>query len=258
VETIIAMISLLTMLAFFIGLIKPAWVKMTSRIRSSVVYGIIFICVSTLGATFYPTEKISGVAATDRPVDEKPLEPATDKLVPADEKPLEPARFDKSDMLLGDYRQEAKDKRREIVSDYVKSKGVPESATDSFYACLSEHSFTKADDLALGDVLGWCDADYSQDPKSLAKRINFDVFQGNFSGWSGSYRPLEKLIKLGMNDDKSYKHVSTTYRLSLGRDPHAVVKTTFRGTNAYGGVVKQTVAARVDIRTGDIIQIVEN
>lgn len=238
-ESLIVIISLLAALAFLIGLIKPAWVKMPSRIGASVVYGIIFICASTLGSTLYPTEK-SSVVATDKPVDEKPLEPA---------------RFDKADILLGDYRQETKDKRLEIVSDYVKFKGVPESATDSFYACLSEHSFTKADDLALGDVLGWCDSDYSQDPKSFAKRINFDMFQGNFSGWNGSYRPLEKLIKQGMNDDSSYKHVSTIYQLSLGRDPHAVVKTTFRGTNAYGGVVKQTVAARVDIRTGDIIQM---
>lgn len=61
-----------------------------------------------------------------------------------------------------------------------------------------------------------------------------------------------------MNDDSSYKHVSTTYRLLLGSDSHAVVKTTFRGTNAYGGVVKQMVAARVDVRIGNIVQLVED
>jgi hypothetical protein len=71
--------------------------------------------------------------------------------------------------------------------------------------------------------------------QSLNNKINLDAFQGNFSGWDGSYRPLEKLIKSNMNDDSSYKHVSTVYHLILNKDPHAVVKTTFRGTNAYGG-----------------------
>ena len=89
-------------------------------------------------------------------------------------------------------------------------------------------------------------------------KINLDVFQGNFSGWDGSYRPLEKLIKASMNDDSSYKHVSTVYHLILNKDPHAIVKTTFRGTNAYGGMVKQTVAARVNVRTGEVDSILDN
>ncbi|HFS3094400.1 TPA: hypothetical protein ACHYLR_005320, partial [Escherichia coli] len=54
------------------------------------------------------------------------------------------------------------------------------------------------------------------------------------------------------------KHVSTVYHLVLNKDPHAIVKTTFRGTNAYGGVVKQTVAARVNVRTGEVDSILDN
>lgn len=61
-----------------------------------------------------------------------------------------------------------------------------------------------------------------------------------------------------MNDDSSYKNVSTAYHLILNKDPHAVVKTTFRGTNTYGGVVKQTVAARVNVRTGEVDSILDN
>ena len=123
---------------------------------------------------------------------------------------------------------------------------------------MSEYTFTKDDALKLGDVLECCFNDFEREPQSLSNKINLDVFQGNFSGWDGSYRPLEKLIKAGMNDDSSYKHVSTVYHLILNEDPHAIVKTTFRGTNAYGGVVKQTVAARVDVKTGEIISVVNN
>lgn len=92
----------------------------------------------------------------------------------------------------------------------------------------------------------------------MAEYTNLDAFQKNFSGWDGSYRPLEKLIKKSMNDDSSYKHVETMSHLVLGKNPHAIVKTTFRGTNAYGGVVKQTVTGRVDVRTGDVIEILDN
>ncbi|EOS93854.1 putative prophage protein [Erwinia tracheiphila PSU-1] len=123
---------------------------------------------------------------------------------------------------------------------------------------MSEYTFTKDDDLKLGDVLGCCFNDFERDPKSLNNKINLDTFKNNFSSWDGFYRPLEKMIKASMNDDSSYKHVSTVYHLILNKEPHAIVKTTFRGTNSYGGVVKQIVAARVDVRTGDVVSILDN
>lgn len=52
-------------------------------------------------------------------------------------------------------------------------------------------------------------------------------------------------------------HPINMSQLLLGKDPHAVVKTKFKGTNAYGAVVTQTVAARIDIKTGDVEKIIE-
>lgn len=166
--------------------------------------------------------------------------------------------FEYGEKTLKEYRSEPKKTRHDIVNSYIDFKKVPVTASDAFYACMSEYTFTKDDELKLGDVLGWCFNDYENDPSSLNNKINLDTFQSNFSGWDGSYRPLEKLIKDNMNDDSSYKHVSTVYHLVLNKDPHAIVKTTFRGTNAYGGMVKQTVAARVDVRTGEIDSILDN
>lgn len=167
-------------------------------------------------------------------------------------------KFEYGGKTLKEYRNEPKKTRHDIVNSYIDFKEVPVTASDAFYACMSEYTFTKDDELKLGDVLGWCFNDYEKDPKSLNNKINLDTFQSNFSGWDGSYRPLEKLIKENMNDDSSYKHVSTVYHLVLNKDPHAIVKTTFRGTNAYGGVVKQTVAARVNVRTGEVTSIIDN
>lgn len=66
------------------------------------------------------------------------------------------------------------------------------------------------------------------------------------------------LIKPSLVRMPSRKRSSAVYYLILNKDPLAVVKTTFRGTNAYGGVVKQTVAARVNVRTGEVDSILDN
>lgn len=236
-ELILSFVSFVAFVAFVLGLIKPQWVRMPSRKRSSAIYGVSFLLVGMLSAMLYPSPR-QEVAVKSKMVEEKP------------------AAFEYADLKLIEYRRKPQADRHGIVSDYVKFKKIPGSDGDGFYACLSQYSITKSEELPLGEVLGWCDAGYQKDPKSLAEYTNLDAFQGNFSGWDGSYRPLEKLIKKSMNDDASYKHVETTSHLVLGKDSHAVVKTRFKGTNAYGGVVTQTVTARVDIKTGNIAEIV--
>lgn len=244
-DTVIAFLSLALFIAFIVGLIKPSLVRMPNRKRSSAVYLGGCLALGVIGSILWPTEKSLPVAKTDA------LEVKAETATPT-------PTFEYADKTLKEYRNEPKETRHDIVKNYVDFKSVPASSTDVFYACMSEYTFTKDDALKLGDVLGWCFNDFEKEPQSLNNKINLDAFQGNFSGWDGSYRPLEKLIKSNMNDDASYKHVSTVYHLVLNKDPHAIVKTTFQGTNTYGGVVKQTVAARVDVRTGEIVSILDN
>lgn len=242
-DTVIAFLSLVLFLAFIVGLIKPSLVKMPNRKRSSAIFLGGSMALGVIGSILWPTEQNQPVVKNDVPA--VVAEPAT-------------PTFEYADKTLKEYRGESKDNRHKIVNSFVDFKSVPASATNAFYACMSEFSFTKDAELKVGDVLGWCFNNFESDPKSLNNKINLDTFEGNFSGWDGSYRPLEKLIKASMNDDSSYKHVETVYHLILNKDPHAIVKTTFRGTNAYGGVVKQTVAARVDVRTGQVVSIIDN
>lgn len=77
--------------------------------------------------------------------------------------------------------------------------------------------------------------------------------EGQFSSWDGSHRNLAQTIKQGMNDPKSYEHVETVY---WDRGDHLVVRTTFRGKNAFGGVVVNSVKAKVDLN-GNVFQIIE-
>lgn len=74
-----------------------------------------------------------------------------------------------------------------------------------------------------------------------------------FSAWDGSHRGLTKVIKASMNDPKSYDHVETVY---WDQGDHLIVRTTFRGKNAFGGVVANWVKAKVDL-DGNVLAIIE-
>jgi len=78
-------------------------------------------------------------------------------------------------------------------------------------------------------------------------------FEDQFSAWDGSHRELTKIIKASMNDPDSYEHVETVY---WDRDDHLIVSTTFRGKNAFGGTVVNTVKAKVSL-DGQNIEIIE-
>jgi len=89
----------------------------------------------------------------------------------------------------------------------------------------------------------------SKTPKELRKQR----IEKQFSPWDGSHIQLTKLIKQHMNDPDSFKHDSTSY-WDMG--DHLVVITHFRGRNAYGGMVRHWVKAKVDL-DGKVLQIIE-
>jgi hypothetical protein len=92
----------------------------------------------------------------------------------------------------------------------------------------------------------------TQKPKTKAE-IRTERISKGFSAWDGSHRGLEKVIKASMNDPDSYDHVETTY---WDKGDHLIVKTTFRGKNAFGGVVKNWVKGKADL-DGNIIAVLE-
>lgn len=79
-----------------------------------------------------------------------------------------------------------------------------------------------------------------------------EKIEDQFSAWDGSHRKLEDYIERNMHDPDSYEHVETVY---WDRGDHLVVRTTFRGNNAFGGKVKNSVKAKVSIEDGEILEI---
>ena len=78
-----------------------------------------------------------------------------------------------------------------------------------------------------------------------------EIIEEQFSAWDGSHLGLTKFIKASMNDPKSYEHVETVYG---DRGEYLIVETTFRGKNAFGGMVVNTVRAEVSL-SGEVIKI---
>ncbi|NLX26982.1 MAG: hypothetical protein GXY61_13665 [Lentisphaerae bacterium] len=74
-----------------------------------------------------------------------------------------------------------------------------------------------------------------------------------FSAWDGSHIELTKVIKNAMYNPESYKHVKTTFS-DLGE--HLLVFTTYRGSNAFGGIIPNTITAKCDL-DGNVLEIIE-
>lgn len=89
-------------------------------------------------------------------------------------------------------------------------------------------------------------------PQEKEPEARKELVQKQFSGWDGSHHGLTKLIKAGMNDPGSYEHIETRFE---DRTTHIFVATKFRGKNAFGGKVVNTVAAKVDTK-GNVLEIV--
>lgn len=81
-----------------------------------------------------------------------------------------------------------------------------------------------------------------------------DKIKKSFSSYDGSHRGLVKFVKANMNDPKSFEHVKTTY--TVQPTGYLIVKMEYRGKNAFGGVVKNTIGAECDL-DGNVTQVLQ-
>lgn len=72
-----------------------------------------------------------------------------------------------------------------------------------------------------------------------------------FSSWDGSHRNFVRLIKDNMHDPSSFDHVETTY---TDKGSYILVQMKYRGKNAFGAKVINTVNAKVDIE-GNVLSV---
>lgn len=87
-------------------------------------------------------------------------------------------------------------------------------------------------------------------PKTSGE-LRKERIERGFSAWDGSHLALTRIIKKSMNDPDSYEHDKTVY---VDKGDHLIVQTTFRGKNAFGGVVRNSIMAKVGL-DGSVIEI---
>jgi hypothetical protein len=89
--------------------------------------------------------------------------------------------------------------------------------------------------------------------KAARKSINAEKVKKQFSPYDGHHRNLERFIKDNMHDPDSYDHDDTRYTVY---DDYIIVITSYRGKNAFGGVVKNYTKAKISF-DGEILQILD-
>jgi len=75
-------------------------------------------------------------------------------------------------------------------------------------------------------------------PAKTPEELRQERIVQQFDQWHGYHKRSVEAIKSTMNNPKSFEHVSTRY---WDRGDLIEVETTFRGTNAFGGVVTNTI-----------------
>jgi hypothetical protein len=85
------------------------------------------------------------------------------------------------------------------------------------------------------------------------KKDRDKVIKKAFNEWDGSHINLVKLVKDNMNDPGSFEHVETKY---WDNGDYLVLEMKYRGKNAFGGIVTQSIRAKSDLQ-GTILKILE-
>lgn len=92
------------------------------------------------------------------------------------------------------------------------------------------------------------------EPKMLsAEEQRKKQIERQFSLWDGSHNNLKEFVKDFMHNPKSFEHVQSGY-IDHGDFIH--VEMIYRGENVFGGIVTNTVIARVNLE-GEVIKIVD-
>ena len=91
--------------------------------------------------------------------------------------------------------------------------------------------------------------------KNQQSTVTKAQIERQFSKWDGSHRLLVKMVKKAMNDPDSFDHDTTKYR-GLPNDAGIQVSMIYRGKNAFGAVVRESITAQFNLN-GNFIKFVE-
>ena len=136
-----------------------------------------------------------------------------------------------------------------LEKEYIKSAKLNERLLDFMRSQGKDQTIIKQE---IEEKRQLAEAEEERKKQLELQKNKEKLIENQFSSWDGSHRNLERFIKDNMNDPDSYDHIETRYR---DEGNSLVVITKFRGANAFGGKVINTITARVDLE-GNVLEII--
>lgn len=134
--------------------------------------------------------------------------------------------------------------------------GVGKPGVNTTQGCLIATGIVLLMLIQIGDHVfnGKTEAEKAEQQKpKTPEEIRGEKISKQFFPFSGEHANLARFVKANMKNPDSYDHVKTVY---LDKGDYLIVETTYRGTNSFGGVVPNTIKAKVDI-DGNLIDILK-
>lgn len=200
----------------------------------------------------YLTDKIEILADINLAIEEHRFDDAFAQASKFSDLPEEEIRRLKDQAATGQRRQEEEQRKQEEKALYptVKAYSANELIRNwSGYKRLSEldpsnELYQKKRDHYQGLI----DERAKREKVEAARK---ERIEKNFSGWDGSHHYLKHLVKEALRDPNSFEHIETGYE---DKGSYLLVTMTYRGRNGFGGMVVETVRARVSL-DGRVLEV---
>lgn len=285
-DFLIFLLFLVALVCFFIGLIKPSlfskfFKKRTSRKATSLFFGsvlvILIIAIVSIQTKTEKKEALSLYNQAETSINNHEVDNALQllddsiKLYESEENPSfglksEIEKLQSIEFLKNSLVNMSEVDFEKLINNQLATPFINNQVLNSlFIDKLKENSGQRDSYIKEAQEL----TKRKQDEAEIQRKIDENIIkeqedknavearkkqiESQFSAWDGSHINLAKTIKNSMNDPKSYEHVETTYQ---DTGEYLIVQTKFRGANAFGGLVLNTIRAKVSI-DGNIIEIIE-
>jgi hypothetical protein len=221
---------------FIFNLIPAIKTKKNEPILATVIAAFVFIA----GTNMLPKTSSSTAVATNT---SKPVQTVKATQTPTPTATPKPT-LSPEDQAKADAEAKATAERTAAEKAAVEKAAAEKAAADKLAAEKAAAEKAAADKIAA--------------EKAAAEKAKADYqtwIKNQFSAWDGSHIYLVELIKKNLNDDKSFRHVETTY---VDKGDYLIVKMTYRASNSFGATILQNVTAKADYKTNMITVISQN
>ncbi len=164
-----------------------------------------------------------------------------------------------NDKQIGSLKSKGYAAQEKIYTAFANKLAIDESYKPHFVACVSDNVQNKMEDFPLSEMVRWCEMDYNNNPEKLKQYINYIRFEEH--KYMTRFK-LDDLVKSMLKSPSSFKSIDYRYSFARGTDekpqPYYKLQLVYDADNAFGATIRNYILVKVDLDTGDILEIIEN